>query len=132
MPQIQIGNQTAFSATWLRDPFDYALANGFDAFEWFPDKKPWGAGWDENNLDAAARADVRQAAAAQGVRLSVHARWPANPLRADAWPIFLRDIELAEDLGAALFNVHLYTERGLDAYVSAITPLLRRASEINL
>ena len=129
---IDIGNQTAFSATALRDPFDYALANGFDAFEWFPDKKPWGAGWDENSLDASARADIRQAAAARGVRLSVHARWPANPLRADAWPILLKDIALAEDLGAALLNIHLCPEEGLEAYVDALVPLVRRLWETNL
>src|SRR5947209_6292522 len=42
---ISIGNQTAFSAASLMEPFEYALANGFDAFEWFPDKKESGAGW---------------------------------------------------------------------------------------
>ena len=47
---IYIGNQTACWAATPREPFDYAVASGFDAFEWFPDKKPNG-GWDENNLD---------------------------------------------------------------------------------
>ncbi len=41
---LLIGNQTAFSAARFMEPFQYALANGFAAFEWFPDKKPDGAG----------------------------------------------------------------------------------------
>src|SRR5262245_31584302 len=132
LPMIRIGNQTAFSAASLRDPFDYALANRFDAFEWFPDKKPWGAGWDENNLDASARAEIRNVASAHDIRLSVHARWPANPLQPDSWPMFLKDIELAEALGAVLLNIHLWIEAGLHAYVNAIVPLAQRASEANL
>jgi sugar phosphate isomerase/epimerase len=129
---IYIGNQTAFSAAALKDPFDYALANGFDAFEWFPDRKPWGAGWDQNNLDVAARADIRKVAAAQGIRMSVHARCPANPLRSDSWPVFLKDIDLAADLGAVLLNIHFHPEEGLAAYVNALVPLVRRASQANL
>jgi sugar phosphate isomerase/epimerase len=131
-PHILIGNQTAFSAASLRDPFDYALANGFHAFEWFPDKKPWGAGWDESNLDADARADIRHAAETRGIRLSVHARWPANPLSPDAWPAFLKDIELAEAIGAVLLNIHLCLEAGLEAYVKAVAPLVRRLVGTNL
>jgi len=39
---ICIGNQSAFSATRLLEPFEYAVANGFNAFEWFPDKRLFG------------------------------------------------------------------------------------------
>jgi len=34
----------AFSA--LTIPFEYAVESGFNAFEWFPDKKESGEGWD--------------------------------------------------------------------------------------
>ena len=51
---ISIGNQTSFAAGSPVEPFDYALSNGFNAFEWFPDKKP-GAGWDDTDLPAALR-----------------------------------------------------------------------------
>jgi sugar phosphate isomerase/epimerase len=129
--RIQIGNQTAFSAASLWDPFHYALESGFEAFEWFPDKKPWG-GWDENDLDASARHYIRMVARERGMRLSVHARWQANPLRPDAWPLLLRDCELARDLGAALVNIHLYTEAGLDAYAKALAPLLKVITEMRL
>jgi hypothetical protein len=59
---IWIGNQTAYSAATPIEPFEYALAQGFDAFEWFPDKQPDGSGWDETNLDPAQRRSVRDAA----------------------------------------------------------------------
>ena len=42
---IRIGNQTAFSALTPLEPFEYAVQNGFTAFEWFPDKKETGEGW---------------------------------------------------------------------------------------
>ena len=114
---IQIGNQTAFSAATLTEPFEYAVANGFDAFEWFPDKKPTGAGWDESDMDESLRWNIRETALTCGMRFSVHTRWQANPLRAASYPVLLEDLELATALGAALLNIHLYAEAGLAAYL---------------
>ena len=128
---LSIGNQTSAWATPLTLPFEYALANGFDAFEWFPDKKP-GAGWDESDLDKTQRAKIRDAAAQSGVRLSVHARWQANPLQPESYPFFNTDLELAKDLGAVLLNIHLHHEAGLPTFVKAITPLLDRAAAAGL
>jgi len=128
---IHIGNQTACWAATPLTPFDYAVASGFDAFEWFPDKKP-GAGWDEGDLDAAQRQAIREAARARGIRLSVHARWQANPLQPDSAPLFLRDIELARDVGAVLLNIHFYQEQGIVAYVEAIKPLIQQTAEAGL
>ena len=128
---IHIGNQTSCWAATPTEPFDYAIANNFDAFEWFPDKKP-GAGWDERDLDNAHRRTIRETALGRGVRLSVHARWQANPLQPDSYPLFLRDIELAKDVGAALLNIHLHHESGLARYVQAIKPLVRRLAEAGL
>ena len=129
---IYIGNQTAFSAATLTEPFEYAVAHGFDAFEWFPDKQASGAGWDAKDLDESLRRNIRATALARGLRLSVHARWQANPLRQDSYPLFLKDLELAQDLGAALLNIHIYAEQGLEAYVEAITPLVRCVAEAGL
>src|SRR6478609_1488363 len=96
---IRIGNQTSCWAPSLTEPFDYAVANGFDAFEWFPDKKP-GVGWDENDLDVRQRQKIKEVAREYGIRLSVHARWQANPLSPDSSELFGKDVELARDLGA--------------------------------
>lgn len=128
---LYLGNQTACWAAKLTDPFDYALARHFDAFEWFPDKKP-GAGWDERDLDARARETIRATARARGLRLSVHARWQANPLAPDGNWLLAKDVELARDLGAVLLNIHLYHEQGVAAFVEAIRPLLRQTAAAGL
>jgi len=121
-PLIRIGNQTACSAQTPWQPFEYALANGFDAFEWFPDRKPSGEGWEESDLTVERRREIR--AAARGMDLSVHAQGQANPLRPDAGLVLLQDIALANDLGARLLNVHLYTEEGLEVYLNSILLLV--------
>ncbi len=125
---IQVGNQTAFSAASLMAPFEYALERRFDAFEWFPDKKSDGAGWDERDLSPSLRADIRQAARARSMRLSVHARWMINPLSPGADLFLNGDLELAEDLGARTLVVHLYAEQGVAAYLKAILRPLRMAA----
>lgn len=122
---IRIGNQTAFSAARLLDPFEFALANRFDAFEWFPDKKPSGAGWDETDLGPDLRRGIRAAARRHDVRLSVHACCQANPLDPAAWPRLQADLDLARDLGASLLNVHLDVSQGMAAYVAALEPLVQ-------
>ena len=59
MPCFRVGNQSAFSAVPLTGPFDFAVANGFEAFEWFPDKRPDGAGWLAHDLDGPTRQALR-------------------------------------------------------------------------
>jgi len=95
---ITIGNQTSFAAATPTEPFDYALANGFDAFEWFPDKHD-GAGWDTSDLDGPLRGQIRESARAAAMRLSVHARWQADPLRPACQGWLREDLELARELG---------------------------------
>jgi sugar phosphate isomerase/epimerase len=129
---IRIGNQTACSAETPLQPFEFAVANGFEVFEWFPDKKPSGEGWDEDDLTAEKRREIRVVARARGMDLSVHARGQANPLTPDAHQVLLQDIELANDLGAKLLNIHLHTEAGLEAYVKSIVPLVARLAELDI
>lgn len=128
---ICIGNQTSFAAAKPTEPFDYALANRFDAFEWFPDKKP-GAGWDESDLSPEQRRRIRQQARQGGIRMSVHARGQANPLLPGSAAWFEADLNLAGDLGAELLNIHLHHQQGLVAFIEAITPLARQAADRGL
>lgn len=125
---LRIGNQTSFAAQVFLAPFHYAIANGFESFEWFPDRKPSGAGWDEAALTAAQRIELREAAKCAGLRTSVHARWTANPLVPEGRAALQLDLDLAASLGASLLNVHLYTEAGVEAYVRALVPLLDAAA----
>jgi sugar phosphate isomerase/epimerase len=136
MPRIRIGNQTAISCADLWEPFDFAVQHGFDAFEWFADKKEYtadrSAGWDEADMDAAARAAIRAAGVAHDVLFTVHAPWQANPLHEDGVPLLLRSIDFAHDIGAKLVNLHLYMDAGPRGYVHALKPVLRRAAEVQL
>ena len=130
--RIRIGNQTAISASRLMLPFEYAVANGFDAFEWFPDRHESGEGWDESDIDAGTRRYIKDRAAAHGIALSVHASLQANPLKHEKHVLFFKDIEFAQDIGASLFNIHLYTDEGIEAYIKAITPIIRRSAEAGI
>jgi len=123
-PRIRIGNQSAFSAETILEPFDFAVANGFDAFEWFPDKKGSGAGWEEADIDAETRRCIKDRAFKHDIHLSVHAPWHANPLEPDASKRLLESLTFATDIGARLLNIHLYTDQGPYAYVQAIMPLI--------
>ncbi len=128
MKQIFIGNQTAFSAAALLDPFEHAVVNSFNAFEWFPDKKGPGLGWDEEDIDAALRKDIRKIARACDMRLSVHARWQADPLQPGGMDLLMKDLDLARDIAAGLLNLHLCTGQGIPAFVRALQPLLEEVA----
>jgi sugar phosphate isomerase/epimerase len=127
---IAIGNQTAWAAA-LMEPFEYAVASGFDAFEWFPDKKP-DAGWDEGDLTPALRQSIHKTAVAHGIRMSVHARLPADALQEESRSVVQADLRLAIDLGAALLNIHLCLEAGLAAFLQGITPLAQRTAKAGI
>jgi sugar phosphate isomerase/epimerase len=131
-PRIRIGNQTAISCADTLEPFRFALRHGFDAFEWFADKKIHEdgsvAGWDEADIDAATRSEIRELGAAHHVLFSVHAPWQANPLHTDGIPLLIRSIEFARDIGAGLVNLHLYMDDGAKGYVEALEPVLRHAA----
>ena len=134
--RIRIGNQTAISSASLTAPFEFALRHGFDAFEWFEDKKTFpdgrSAGWDAADLDGPTRAELREAGRAQDVLFTVHAPWQANPLRPGGPELLTRSIDLARDLGAALVNLHLYMDEGAEGYVRALAPVVRYAAGAGL
>ena len=125
---LRIGNQTSFAAAHFLDPFRYAIANRFEAFEWFPDRKPSGTGWDETDLVTGLPEQLRDQSQANRIRTSLHARWTANPLRPEGLAVLERDLALAKSLGASLLNLHLYLEGGVKAYVDSIVPLIDAAA----
>jgi sugar phosphate isomerase/epimerase len=129
--RIRIGNQTAISCTDNMRPFHFALENGFDAFEWFADKKERGdgtfAGWDESDMNADTRRWIRDTGSARDILFTVHAPWQANPLDTDGIPLLIRSIDFARDIGAELVNLHLYMDDGPQGYARALEPVLRHA-----
>jgi phosphoglucan,water dikinase len=121
-PRIRIGNQTAFSAPPLA-PFEYAIANGFDAFEFFPDKKQSGEGWEESDLSGEQRSRIRDTARSHDIRLSVHSPWPSDPLNPENRDALSAAMQFARDIGAAVFNIHFSSTQGTAAYLEAVIPL---------
>lgn len=131
--RIRIGNQTAISCSDPLEPFRFALQHGFDAFEWFADKKEsddgTSAGWDESDMDADSRAWIRKTGAAHDFLFTVHAPWQANPLNTEGVSLLLRSIDFGRDIGADLVNLHLYMEEGPLGFAQALEPVLRYAAE---
>jgi sugar phosphate isomerase/epimerase len=124
MNKLRIGNQTSFSAHSPAEPFEYALANKFDAFEWFPDKRKSGQGWDLGDISIAMRNEINNRAKASGMSMSVHVPWHANPLNYQNRSLIFENITFAKEIGAGLVNLHLYTEGGIQAYVESLLPVI--------
>ncbi len=130
---IRIGNQTAFSASRTMEPLEFAVEQGFRAFEWFVDKKIGAdgnpAGWDETDMDKQQREVIRRIGESHDILYTVHAPWQANPLHSRAERLLKRSIDFARDIGADLVNLHLYMDRGAEAYVEALTPVIAYAAD---
>lgn len=127
---IPVGNQTSFSAARLTDPFQYALIHGFDAFEWFPDRRPSGEGWDIDVFSAEDRHQLRQTSIDRGIRISVHAPCDVSPLTSEGLAILMDHVVFARDVGAIILNIHLRLDHGVEAYVNSLQPLLDRLSQV--
>jgi sugar phosphate isomerase/epimerase len=130
--RVRIGNQSAFSAATPTQPFEYAVESGFDAFEWFPDKNEWGVGWEERDLGTEVRLKIKRTSVRHDIRLSVHAPWWLNPVSRHSQGRLFESIEFARDIGASLFNIHLYPDEGIDVYEKAITPLIRHVAKLSI
>ncbi|MGA1843858.1 MAG: sugar phosphate isomerase/epimerase family protein [bacterium] len=109
---FRIGNQTSYTARYPLLPFEYAVTSGFDAFEWFPDKKETGAGFLIPDINHRTRRSIGQTARASGITLSVHAPWEADPFTPVGHDHMLQGISFAREIGATLFNIHLSAEAG--------------------
>jgi sugar phosphate isomerase/epimerase len=122
---IRIGGQTAVSAATVTEPFEYAVSHRFDAFEWFPDRRPTGEGWLEIDIPAAVRQQIRQTAREHDIALSVHASWHANPLTAQGLERLASQAEFAAEIGASTFVVHSAdVDTDVDRYLDGIAPLV--------
>jgi sugar phosphate isomerase/epimerase len=129
---IRIGNQTSFAAAIL-EPFEFAVANGFAAFEFFPDQGFSGiGGWHENDLADAARRAIRQIAIEHKIELTVHAPLEYNPLDHCEEGRLSSAIEFAHAIGATILNLHLDVGQGVERFVEALVPALRLTAAAGL
>ncbi len=127
--KIRIGNQTAFSAVTTEEPFHYAVKNGFDAFEWFPDRNQSGQGWAVEDIGPDRRFYIKKMALEHDIALSVHASLLINPQNIETHGLLMREIKFAEDIGAGLINIHLSVNCGIEQYVKALIPIYRQMKE---
>ena len=118
---IRIGNQTNCHVP-ARLPYEFAVAHGFDAFEWFSDKGRWG--WCEDDMPAAERVELRRTARQRGMLFSVHAPVAADPTTPSGAEAIRRSIRFGGDVGAGVVNLHLFPEHGPKLFAEALRPLL--------
>jgi len=126
---MRIGNQTSKAASPIVLPFEYALEKGFDAFEWFPDMDPSGAGWVAEDLGAGTRRWIRTVGRRQDICFSVHAQLDASPFQSEEIAAYRSGLKLLEDIGASLFNIHFPIDGDLDDFSEAVRPLIRHLDE---
>lgn len=131
--KLRIGNQTAFAARSALEPFEFALQNAFEAFEFFPDRGPAGdGGWDERGMSLDEREYIRRAAESCDVTLTVHAPLAFEPLQDPGDPRLESTLEFAQDIGAVLVNLHLDMRQGAEAFGEALLPTLRAVKKSRL
>jgi sugar phosphate isomerase/epimerase len=100
-----IGNQTAFFAPPLI-PFNFAVDQGFDAFEFFPDGGPKAQGWSAADIGPNTRTFVRATAFEHDMRLSVHTTLSADLRSPAGREALFHDLTLAHEIGAHVLNTH--------------------------
>ena len=117
----------------MLEPFEFAVANGFTAFEFFPDRGHSGiGGWHENDLGEVDRRAIRQKARENDLELMVHAPLEFNPVVSADDTRLHSTVDFAHALGATLVNLHLDTSRGVDRFAEALGPALRITAEAGL
>jgi len=128
-PAIRIGNQT-YSQAPANVPFEFALQNGFDAFEWFSDKGR--AGWAEDDVSTEERQRLREISQTKGILFSVHAPYAADPTHDDGAAAIQRSIRFAGAIGAGVVNLHLFPEHNAKPFAASLGPLLIAASKAHV
>lgn len=126
-PFLPIGNQTAFSANDPIDPYRFAVEHGFDAFEWFNDKRH-GWGWCQEDVDEYDRREIRRVGQEKRIAFSVHARCQADITTPEGCDDVLRSVAFARDIGARLVNIYYHGTRGPEGFAEALRPIVEAAN----
>jgi sugar phosphate isomerase/epimerase len=127
----RIGNQTARSAPDPLTPYRFALEHGFEAFEFFSDRKD-GRGFDFASLGPEARENVRREGRARDMRFTVHAPVQAEPFSEEGARSLHEAVDFAGAVGAALVVLHAMPETDLDAFLEALQPPVRHADGVGV
>jgi phosphoglucan,water dikinase len=126
--RYRVGNQTAFSAGDPMAPFRFAMDHGFEAFEWFSDRKgDHGIAWD--SLSAETRRWIREEANQRGMTLAVHAPWQATPLDERGRAALKESVAFAADVGATVVVVHFDLRQGPEGFARGLRECAEYARE---
>ena len=128
---MRIGNQTAVGASDPFDPYRFALAHGFRAFEWFADRHG-DRGFDFGLVDPTARAGLRRRGKEADLRYTVHAAWYAQPFDEAGAAALHEAIGFAGDVGATLVVLHLRAGPANEALVEALQPMIAHAHGVGV
>ncbi|MFW6059837.1 MAG: sugar phosphate isomerase/epimerase family protein [Phycisphaeraceae bacterium] len=123
---MRIGNQTALAAGDPLEPYRFAVAHGFNAFEWFSDRSGE-RGFSFDQLCRAERAELRREGERHDMRFSVHAPWDADPCERGDDVALQRSIHFAADIGAGIVVVHMNPDVPLGRFVAALAAPARLA-----
>ncbi|MBF0197474.1 MAG: TIM barrel protein [Planctomycetes bacterium] len=126
-----IGNQTAWSASSMMEPFEYAIDHQFQSFEWFPDKKDEG-GWQAADLPIEAREEIKTKAQDADLRLTVHGSYGASVYEESGIKSICDDYSFAKDINADLLNIHIETEKDMKDFAQAIAELCKHFDNPNI
>jgi len=124
-PPIRIGNQTSAAAADPFAPFNFALKHGFDAFEWFADRKG-DRGFDFSLLSQRRREKLARCAHERDIRFSVHAATHASPF-GDHVDALHAAIDFAGAIDAKVVVFHLEADTDHVALVEALQPVISHA-----
>ncbi len=127
--RVRIGNQTSIHAPAMV-PWDYAIAEGFDAFEWFSDRGR--NGWCEDDTPHSKRLEIAQICAKHDLRCSVHAPYMADPVTPLGAEMILKSILFAADIGAGVVNIHLFPQHPARRFADSLRPLVEVAAKSNV
>jgi sugar phosphate isomerase/epimerase len=127
--RIRIGNQTACHCP-ARLPYEFALRNGFDAFEWFSDKGQ--PGWCEDDMSPNERNEIRQQGAEADLLFSVHAPHTGDPTTPEGATAIFRSIRFAGDVGAKVVNLHLFPTHSSEKFADSLGRLLEATRPIGV
>lgn len=126
---IRVGNQTNCNVAAQRT-FEFAVKNGFDAFEWFSD--PGLVGWCEDSMSDSEIACIKSISRQNDILCSVHAPWRADPTTRHGLAEILCSIRFAGKIGAGLVNFHMFPQYQPLTYAEAIRPLIEAATDENV
>lgn len=129
-PAIRIGNQTSRHAKEIRLPYQLAIRQRFDAFEWFSDGGR--SSWCEDEVSLEERAELLQTSREKNILFSVHAPFAADPMTDSGQDAILKSIRFGGDVGADVINVHLFPEHPAKLFADSLQPLLKAAQSVNV